>query len=93
MQALALLRCDARRRDRESVRQFEHQLLVAIEQIAFLVPVEVADLLVADSSRSADGRADVDSKRALDLLGHAKLGKFLQLRRDQVGLVQREAEF
>src|SRR5215472_579884 len=92
LQPLAQLRRDARRRDREGVRQFEHQLLVAVEQIAFRVPVQVADLLVADSDCSATGGVNVDSKRALDLLGDANLGKFLQLRGSQVGLVQSEAE-
>jgi len=53
LQPLAELRRDSRRRNRECVSQFEHQLLVAVEQIAFRIPVQVADLIVADSDCSA----------------------------------------
>ncbi len=59
-----------------------------MEQVVFRVPVQVANLVIADANSPASGRVDVDSKGALYQLGRADLGEFLQLGGNQVCLVE-----
>ena len=93
MQPLAEFRRDLCRRGREGVGQFQHQLLVAVKEIAFLVPVQIADLLIAQSCRLTCGRVDVNSKGAFHQLGGADLAKHFQPTRNQINLFERLAEF
>lgn len=79
-------------RDGEGIGQRQNQFLVAIEQVAFLIPIQVANLIIADSDCSASSGVDVDSKRALDLFRHSNLGELLQLGGNQMGFVERKAE-
>ena len=73
LQPLAQLRRDARGRGGEGVGQFQHQFLVAVKDIALLMPIQVANLLIAQSCRLTCGRVDVNSKRALNQFGGANL--------------------
>jgi hypothetical protein len=81
-----------RRRGGDSVGQFQHQLLVGIKQIAFAVPVQIADLLVTQSCRLTCGRVDVNSKRALNQLGGTNLPENFELVVNQIHLFQGLAE-
>jgi len=58
---------------RNCIRKFEHQLLISIEKAAFLIPIQVAQLIVADACLSASGRVNVNSKRTFNQLGGAYL--------------------
>ena len=75
MQPLTQLRSHPRRRRRDGVCHFQHQLFVGGEKIAFRVPVQVAYLIVTQACESAAGRINVDSKRALHQLGRANLSQ------------------
>src|SRR5215831_13332104 len=50
-------------RSGNGVRQLQHQLFIGRKEIAFRVPVEVAELIIAQACASAPGRVNVDSKR------------------------------
>jgi hypothetical protein len=93
LQSPTQLLCNFRRRGRQGVRQFQYELFIGREKVAVSVPVEVADLFVAQPCVSATGRVNVDSKRTLHQLGCANLPQYFQLRRDKIGLLQRHAEF
>jgi hypothetical protein len=79
-------------RSRNGVCQFQDQLFIGRKEIAFRIPVQIADLVVAQACPSAPGRVNVDSKRAFHQLGRANLSQDFQLRRNQVGFLQRHAE-
>ena len=80
------------RRGRHCICQFQHQLLVGIKQVAFAMPVKIADLLFTQACRLTCGRVDVNSKRTLNQLGRSNLSQDLQLGRNQVHFIQRLAE-
>jgi hypothetical protein len=81
-----------RRRCRYCIRKFQNQLLVGIKQIAFAVPVQIADLLITQSCRLTCGRVDVNSKRALNQLGGTNLSQNFELVVNQIYLFQSLAE-
>jgi hypothetical protein len=78
-QSFAELRRYTRRSRRYGIGKLQDEFLIGIEEITVSVVVQVADLVVAESSYSAAGRVDVDSKRTFHQLGRAKLGKLLEL--------------
>jgi hypothetical protein len=80
------------RRCRNGIRQFQHQLLVGIKDIAFAVPIQVTDLLVTQSCRLTCGRVDVDSKRTFNQLGGTNLAEDFELVVHQVDLLKCLAE-
>jgi hypothetical protein len=92
LQSPTQLLCNFRRRGRQGVRQFQDQLFLGREKVTLSVPVEVADLIVAQTCASAPGRVNVDSKRTLHQLGGANLRQNFQLRRHKVRFLQRHAE-
>jgi hypothetical protein len=92
LQPLAQFRSHIRRCRRNRVRHFQHKLFVGRKQVAFRIPVQVADLIVAQACDSASGRVNVDSKRTFHQLGCANLSQNFQLGRDKVGFIQRHAE-
>src|SRR5690348_9583701 len=71
LQARAQLWSHARRSGSDGVRQFQHQFFIGVEEVALVVVVEVAKLIVADSLASAYSRVDVNSKRTFHQLGSA----------------------
>jgi len=91
-QTPAQIVADARRGGGNGVGKLQDQFLVAVEQIALLVPVQIADLIVSEADRSASGRVDVDSKRTFHQLGGADLGQPFKLGRDQTCFIQGQAE-
>jgi hypothetical protein len=77
-QAPAEVVTDARRGGGEGIRQLQNQFLVGVEEVAFLVRVQVTNLIVADAYGSASGRVDIDSKGAFHQLGGANLAQPFQ---------------
>jgi hypothetical protein len=92
LQSPTQLLCNFRRRGRQGVRQFKDQLFLGREKVTFRVPVEVANLIVAQTCGPAPGRVNVDSKRTLYQLGCANLRQNFQLRRNKICFLQRHAE-
>jgi hypothetical protein len=93
LQPFAQFGRDLCRRSSDGVGEFQDQLLVAVEEIAFLIPVQTADLFIAQSCRLTCGRVDVDSKRAFHQLGCADLAQNFERSGNQIDLFQRLAEF
>jgi len=89
VQAVPQLRRHFCGRGSDGIGQFEYQLLIRIEEIAFLKPIQVTELIVADARLSASGRINIDSKWTLNQLGGAYLRQNFQTRRDQIGLIER----
>jgi hypothetical protein len=73
LEPLAQFWSHLRRRCRDRVRQFQHKFFIRREEVAFRVPVQVADLIVAQACASATGRVNVDSKRTFHQLGRTNL--------------------
>ena len=84
--------CHLGRRGGHGIRQFQNQFLVGIKQIAFTVPVKVADLFITQACRLTCGRIDVDSKRTLNQFGRANLSQYFQLSIYQIDLLECLAE-
>jgi hypothetical protein len=93
LQALAQFRSHIRRSRSNRIRQFENELLVGVEEIAFLVPVQVSNLLVGQARRLTCGGVDIDSKRTFHQLGGANLSQHFEPVRNEIRFLQRHAEF
>jgi hypothetical protein len=93
LQALAQLGSDIRRSRSDCIRQFENEPLVGVEEVAFLVPVQVANLLVRQARRLTCGGVDIDSKRTFHQLGSAYLPQHFEAVRNEIRFLERHAEF
>ena len=69
---------------RHRVRVFEHEPLQVGEARIRAVARQIRNLLGGDAVHSADGRADVDSKRTTDKGRYSKLGQTFQFAIDEL---------
>lgn len=88
MQALAKVLTDRGWSCGDGVGELEHQLFIAVKEIALVPEIQVAKLLISDSRPPPRGRVDVNSKRTLNQLGGAHLAKDFEFGWDQIGLIQ-----
>jgi hypothetical protein len=88
LQSLAEVLADRGRSCGDGVSELQHQLFIAVEEIALVPEIQVAELFIGDSCPPPRGRVDVNSKRTFDQLGGAHLAKDFELGWDQIGLIQ-----